>query len=260
MRKRRSVRGLRTRSRLYKRKRFRGSSSRNKNTRPRNQELNSKRLTFRQRSRVVLVTDPVNNEGAVIQLNPNFGAVPQREYLRVRAQALDFQRCQYVGVTVLIKRIREEEIAETSAAPLRIDYKIISNARCRVVPDTYADSASLSVNPNAIDVATGSKSVPMRRGVKAVKWRMPKSWRVATGFRSPDLFPVVQPSMDMHQLVVEQYGANTNDFYLCPNAVLVHFDSMPSPAAPLAGITVSHITNFEVYVYWHFNAYGKVLV
>lgn len=222
--------------------------------------LNSKLVVFRVRERISVSGNPLLNEGVLVERIPSFSQIDDQEYERGRAELLNFRNCRGKGITVVVKKVQDQQTslisAGTPTAYVGIS-ELKSTCRMRYVGSPYYSTANqFTDNPVAIDTATGVKNITYS-GTKCMRYTVPMSRRAGCGEAVGNAFPAAKPALSWPGfLELGTLDVTTSDTAMIPTNYIVHVDSWPTPNSGEA-LSHSHISTFEVYTYYYVEAFGK---
>lgn len=251
--------------RMYRKKRTRRSSRKFGRVlrmgRPRNVNLQSKLVVFRDRYRVVLSGDPKLLEGVAITQGGNFNQISGIEYARGREEVVQFMRTSFAGFSISIKKTSEVETqwSESSANTANSVNKINSKGRLSFVTDLYVTAGQLSTNNVAIDTCVGAKRNISSKGSKVFTYKLPRHFVSGRSKDAGSAFPSSIFPMDWKSLTNFQDNHQTADVS-CPNGFFLVADGWPVSAVTSANVTnvyAWHSTSCEVRVNYYFKCWGK---
>jgi hypothetical protein len=210
--------------------------------------------------------NPQAFEGSILTFNPNFNQLNPTEYARGREELAQFMKCQFVGLSMYIKKTMDStsEICYSGANP---PYSALStmthpaHGRLSFCHDLYVSPAQLNSNNVTIDTVAGSKRNISKKGTKVYQYKAPKHLRAGFCADIGTKFPSAKPSITWPDLLsyTTPTPTGSGDISIPANVFYV-LDSVPPPVLPLTSVTnisYAHTCAFEVFTYYYFNAFGK---
>lgn len=259
-------------SRIYRRSRPSNGRSRYKRKRgtirirrPAQMNQQSKLLVARSRTRHDVQLDPSNTQGWLFSANLDFATdITPAEYGRIRSEILRFRRYRFVGFSVSIKKISNKQwVAGTTT----LSPPLASTCQMRGNSDIYADSTFVTANDMAVYNTPNWKTISSK-GTKILKYKVPSQFKggfaqVATSSFWTSTSPSDLPPKKLVYLNIGQNSTTSleNDSINCPSAYIVNANGIPTPISNSlipSGIQLAHITTFESYINYYFEAYGAL--
>lgn len=244
------------RRRTFRSLRRRGRGSQNRIRRPRNVNLQSKVVVFRNRTRYQMSVDPAANEMIVAETVPTFGQLAAVEYARGREEVVQFMRVAFAGLSISVKKSDCKMITRYPGGTS--GYPVISNAKVRMnfAHGLYVSLGQLSQNEVGIDTCAGAARNISYRGRKCYRYKVPKHLLASKSVDAGSTFPASATNWTWPALVNLQNNETSTDIAI-PDRYFIQFDNIPFPVT-LPGTNDTSLTmNFDVRINYYFHCYGK---